>query len=128
MFRRMINLILIVGLLLNFTGCVAVVAGVAGGAGTALWLEGKIKEELNAGIAKVVKATTSALKAMKLEITKTTVKDTVAQIMAKYTDGRTVWIDIKKISDQTSVIEIRVGMTGDKEASTKILNKIEKYL
>ncbi|MFA5304905.1 MAG: DUF3568 family protein [Candidatus Omnitrophota bacterium] len=128
MIKRLFGLMFVTVLLLNFTGCVAVVAGAAGGAGTAFWLEGKIKEEVKAPIPKVVKATTSALKSMRLEITKTTVKDEVAQIKAEYTDKRVVWIDIKKLTQDSSQIEIRVGMKGDKEASTKILERIKRYL
>lgn len=128
MVKRLINLMFVVALLLNFTGCVAIVAGAAGGAGTAFWLEGKIRDEVKAPIPKVVSATTSALKSMRFEITKTTVKDEVAQIKSKYADGRVVWIDIKKLTQDSSQIEIRVGARGDKAASTKILDKIKKHL
>ncbi len=128
MARKLISILFSVFFLLNFTGCVAVVAGAAGGAGTAFWLEGKIKDEVKAPIPKVVKATTDALKSMRLQITKTTVKDDVAQIKAEYTDKRVVWIDIKKLAQDSSQIEVRVGMKGDKEASTKILERIKRYL
>ncbi len=128
MVKKLISLMFIPVLLLNFTGCVAVVAGAAGGAGTAFWLEGKIREEVKTPLPKVVEATTSALKSMRLEITKTTVKDEVAQIKSKYTDGRVIWIDVKKLTQDSSQIEIRVGMKGDKEASTKILERIKRYL
>lgn len=126
--KGVFSFLLTLVLLSNLTGCVAVVAGAAGGAGTAFWLEGKVKDEVKAPISKAVKATTSALKSMRLEITKTTVKDEVAQIKAEYTDKRVVWIDVKKLTDNTSQIEIRVGMKGDKEASTKILERIKRYL
>lgn len=128
MLRKLFNLFFVSVLLLNCSGCVALVAGAAGGAGTSLWLEGKIREEVSVPIKKATKATTSALGAMRLEITKTTVKENVAQIMSKYTDGRTIWIDVKKLSETSSQIEIRVGMKGDKEASTKILDRIKRYL
>jgi len=128
MFKGLSNFLLVAVLLLNFTGCVAVVAGAAGGAGTAFWLEGKIRDEVKVPLKKAVDATTSALKSMRLEITKTTVKDEVAQIKAEYTDKRVIWIDIKKLTQDSSQIEIRVGMKGDKEASTKILERIKRYL
>jgi hypothetical protein len=126
--KGLFNFLLVAVLLLNFTGCVALVAGTAGGAGTAFWLGGKVSEEVKASLKKSVDATTSALKSMRLEITKTTVKDEVAQIKAEYTDKRVVWIDIKKVTQDSSQIEIRVGMKGDKEASTKILERIKRYL
>jgi len=128
MFKGLPKFLLVAVLLFNCTGCVAIVAGTAGGAGTALWLEGKVSEEVKSPLKNVVSATTSALKSMRLEITKTTVKDEVAQIKSKYTDGRVIWVDIKKITQDSSQIEIRVGMKGDKEASTKILERIKRYL
>lgn len=126
--KKLFNLVFVSILFLNFSGCVALVAGTAGGAGTALWLEGKISEEVNAPLNKVVKAVTAAMRDMRLEVTKTTVKEEVAQIKGKYTDGRIIWIDVKHLSDRSSQIEIRVGMRGDKDASTKILNRIKNYI
>jgi hypothetical protein len=128
MFRKLFNLFFVSVLLLNSSGCVALVAGAAGGTGTAFWLGGKISEEVNVSKDKAYKAAKSALEAMRLEITKTTVKEDVAQIRGKYTDERAIWIDVKKITETSSQIEIRVGMKGDKEASTKILNRIKRYL
>ena len=66
---------------------------------------------------------------MKLEITKETVKEDVAQIMGKYTDGKTIWIDIHRISEKSSKVDVRVGaVEGDKDASASILKKIQQYL
>ncbi len=128
MAKKFLSFIFAAIFLLQSSGCVAVVAGAAGGAGMAFWLEGKIREEVKAPIPKVVKAVTSALKSMRIEVTKTTVKDEVAQIKAEYSDKRVVWIDVKKLTEDSSQIEIRVGMKGDKEASTKILERIKRYL
>ena len=128
MLKRALQLILVGLLMLNVCGCVALLASAAGTAGTAFWLEGKIRQEVNAPLPKVVEATTSALKAMHLSITKTTVKDEVAQIMGEYSDERTIWIDVHRISEKSSRIEIRVGAKGDKEASRKILDRIKRYL
>jgi hypothetical protein len=126
--KKTLNLVFVSVLLLSSSGCVALVAGTAGGAGTALWLEGKIREEVNASLTKTVKAVTSAMHDMRLEVTKTTVKDDIAQIKGKYTDGRVIWIDVKRLTDTSSQIEIRVGMKGDKEASAKILKRIKNYI
>jgi len=128
MYKKLLNLVFVSILFLSLSGCVALVAGTAGGAGTALWLEGKISEEVNAPLNKVVKAVTAAMRDMRLEVTKTTVKEEVAQIKGKYTDGRIIWIDVKRLSDRSSQIEIRVGMRGDKDVSTKILNRIKNYI
>jgi hypothetical protein len=113
----------------NIYGCVALVAGAAGGAGTASWLSGKLTQEFRASQAACVRASKNALKAVKVDIEKETVKDDVAQLIGKYTDGKTVWVDIHRISKTTQRIEVRVGgVSPDKEAEMKIMEKIENQL
>lgn len=105
-------------------GCVALLAGAAGGAGTAVWLTGKMVEEVNAPYDKMVSSTKSVLASMQLPITsETRVKD-VTQIRSTYTDGRKVWIDVRALSATTSKVEVRVGVFGDKTASDILLKKI----
>lgn len=83
---------------------------------------------MNVSLPKLVKAAASAFKAMRFTVTKTTVKDDVAQIIGEHQDKRVIWVDIHKITESTSRIEVRVGVKGDKEASRMILAKIKKYL
>lgn len=128
MFRKLAGVLFSVFLLVNMSGCVALLAGAAGGAGTAVWLSGKLTQEVNAPFQRSLNATKTALKSLRLKITKETTKEDVAQVMSNYTDGRTIWIDIRRISDLRSRIEVRVGAVGDKEAALKILTRIMKYL
>lgn len=128
MIKRMVGFIVAIMFLANVYGCVAVLAGAAGGAGTSAWLSGKLSQQVNAPFDKTIKATRSALHSMKLEITKETVEKDVAQIMSKYTDGKTIWIDVHRITETSSKIDVRVGaVNGDKEASDKILKRIQRY-
>ena len=120
---------LIVGIfLVNTVGCVAIMAGTAGGAGTAVWLSGKLTQEVHVSREKAVKAARSALKSLKLEITKETKTEEVTQIKSNYTDGREIWIDIRPMTESSTKIEVRVGAIGDKAAADKILKKIASYL
>jgi hypothetical protein len=113
---------------LNFCGCVALLAGAAGGAGTAAWLSGKMVEEVNSPYDKVVTATKSTLASMQLPITSETQVKGVDQIRSTYTDGRKIWIDIRSMSSTSSKIEIRVGALGDKATSDTLLKKITSSL
>ena len=128
MFKKAITLILLVLFLVNLYGCVALLAGAAGGAGTATWLTRKITQEVNAPIDKALEASKTALNSLKLDITKETVKDEIAQLIGKYSDGRTIWVDIHRLTQATSRIDVRVGAWGDKEAAREILDKIIRYL
>lgn len=126
--KSICKLIILAFLLMNIYGCVALLAGAVGGAGTGVWLSDKLTQEVNVPSDKCLSAVKSALKALRLQITKETVKEEVAQVMGKYSDGRTIWIDINRVSQRVSRIEVRVGVPGDKEAARKILDKINRYL
>lgn len=129
MLKKTLVLIFTGLLLINIYGCVALLAGAAGGAGTAVWLSEKLSQEVNSPFERTIKATKSALSSLRLAVTKETREQNVAQIMSKYTDGKTIWIDIRKITDSSSKVEVRVGaVKGDKEAADKILKRIMRYL
>jgi hypothetical protein len=120
--------VLSVLLLLNLYGCVALLAGAAGGAGTAAWLSGKLTQEVDASFDRTLTAVKSGLQSMTLKVTKETIKEDAAQVMSNYSDGRTIWVDIHRVTAFATRLEVRVGAAGDKEAAQKVLNKIMQYL
>jgi len=107
-------------------GCATLVVGAVGGAGTAFWLSGKLSDTIDAPREKVVDATKSALKSLKMEIRKEAVAKNVTQIISTYKDGSETWIDIRPLTSKTTKIEIRVGIRGNKLASQEILDRINK--
>lgn len=116
-------------LLFNIYGCFALFAGAVGGAGTAAWLSGKLTQQVNASYDKTVKAAESALKSFNFEITKETKGIDVSTFRSHYSDGKEIWIDVKRVIDSSTKIEVRVGaLSPDKEACTQILNRIKSYL
>jgi len=127
MFKNAIVLFAILFLAFSSYGCVAVVAGAVGGAGTSAWLSGKLSQEVNASFDSSIKAAKRAMDALRLEVTKETTEDDIAQIIGKYSDGRKTWIDVRRVSRSVSRVDVRVGIKGDQEASREILNKIIRY-
>lgn len=127
---KKITIIIFTGfLLLNLYGCWFLIGGAAGGAGTSVWLSGKLTQQVNASYEASINSVKSGLRSLKLEVTKETKEETVDQIMSKYTDGRTIWVDVHKITANSSKIEVRVGAMGsDKAAATEIMNRIKSYL
>ncbi|MFC1704033.1 DUF3568 family protein [Candidatus Omnitrophota bacterium] len=121
-------LVCMVMVLGSLCGCVALLAGAAGGAGTAYWLSGKLVHEADVSFAQAIEASKSGLQALQLEIVKETRKGDIAQIISKYIDGATVWIDIHRVTSMMSRIEIRVGAASDEAAARKILNEIIPFL
>ncbi len=116
-------------LLINIYGCVAVVAGAAGGTGTAFWLSDKLSQEIHATYDQTIYAAKTALKSLKLPLDKETRDANITQLRSTYTDGKEIWIDIRKISEDSTKVDVRVGaINPDKEACAKILKRIQGYL
>ncbi len=126
--KRLFLLLVSVICLAQLVGCVALLAGAAGAGGTAAWLSGKLSQEVNVPLDRAVEATRSGLESLKLRVTKETVKKDIAQVMSNYSDGRTIWVDVHRLTDSTSRIEVRVGAAGDKQAAQRVLNQIRRYL
>lgn len=114
---------------LTLCGCFLLLAGAAGGGGTAVWLSGKLTQEFNAPYDRTVRAAESSLRSMGLEIRKESREDHVTQLKSEYKDGKDIWIDVRRITDDSTKVEVRVGgVSPDKEAASKILKRIESYL
>lgn len=128
MIKKLIVMSCCVFLGISFCGCALLVGGAVGGAGTAFWLSGKMTDEVSASYDKAIEAVRKAMDSLNIKLVKEAKSSEVAQIRGEYSDGRGVWIDIRPVGDKISKVEIRVGAKGDKDASTKILNKIKKYI
>ncbi len=116
-------------ILANLYGCFAILVGTAAGSGTAIWLSGKLEQQFNAPYDRTVKASEKALKSLKLGIVKEAKEEKVTQLRSKYIDGKEIWIDVRKITENSTKVEVRVGaVSPDKAAAEKILNKIKSYL
>jgi hypothetical protein len=129
MWKRGVAIFLAGIFLVSLYGCLALFAAGAGGAGTAVWLSNKLVQEVDASFTRSLKATEAALNSLRLPIKKKTVGQKVAQIISEYTDGKTIWVDIRPVSERRSKIEIRVGsVQPDEKAAEKILTQIKRYL
>ncbi|MCQ9207953.1 MAG: DUF3568 domain-containing protein [Omnitrophica bacterium] len=125
---KMFGLIFSALLLVNACGCAVLLVGAAGTAGTAIWLSGKLNQEVDASVDEASQASKAALEALNFQITKETLTSDFVQLKSNYTDGEIIWIDIRRISEAVSRIEVRVGVPGDKDSARRVLNKIIEYL
>ena len=129
MFKRIMVFIFSGLLLLNAYGCVALLAGAVGGAGTAVWLSGKLTQEFHAPYERTIVAAKSALQSLQLEIVKEAREERVTQFKGNYSDGREFWLDVRKVTDNSTKVEVRVGgVSSDKDAASKILKKVQENL
>ncbi len=128
MLKNVMLLILSTMLMLNLSGCFLFVAGAAGG-GTAIWLSGKMTQEFQAPYQRIIDSTKLALQSLDLEIVSEKQDEKVTQIKSRYTDGKEIWIDIHRMTENSTKVEVRVGaVNSDKEASSKILKRIQENL
>ncbi|MDO8488787.1 MAG: DUF3568 family protein [Candidatus Omnitrophota bacterium] len=129
MFKKIKIFVFLGLLLLNLYGCIALLAGTAGGAGTAVWLSGKLSQEFHASYDRTTDAARAALQSLKLEIIKETKADNITQLKSEYADGKDIWIDIRKVTDNSTSVDVRVGgVKSDKAVANKILETIQGYL
>jgi len=128
MTKKLFIFIFLYLLLINVCGCAVLFVG-AGAAGTATWLSNKLYQDVNTPYDKTLNAAKLALESFKFEIVKETTRPGKAQIISKYSDGKTIWIDINKIFERHTRIEVRVGAVNpDRQAAAEILEKMQKYL
>ena len=121
---------LIIGLILAClcSGCVALAVGAASGVAGAVYVMGKLQEELNDPIAAVHEATLQGLRDLDLPVSEDRADKLAAHVESKLADGTTVWIDLESIADSRTRLTIRVGVVGDESRSRKILAAIKAHL
>ena len=126
MIRRIIEAGSLVLMLVAMQGC-AVKASEAPRGGT-FWGSEKMIRRVDVGFDSTVEAVRAGLESLALDITKESIVDNAAQFRSNYTDGKTMWIEVRKLSESKSYIGVRVGMITDEEASKNILDTIQEYL
>ena len=127
MFKKIAVFISSIILLINICGCVALLAGSVAGAGTAVWLSGKLTQAVDASLEQATQAAKDAVTPANFESAtkESTSGKIVVQIRSKNIEGEKIWIDIHKITESRSRIEVRVGtLVSDKAAAEKLLKKI----
>ncbi|UCD70765.1 MAG: DUF3568 family protein [Syntrophobacterales bacterium] len=131
MFRRLNKAILLLVLAIQISGCAEAVfvgVGAVGGAGAALFYKGKMEENLDISFSKAHAATLAALKDLELPINKDQKKGLKASIESQFPEGKQVWISVRAVTESSSKITVRVGMSGDKARSQKIFDAIHQHL
>jgi hypothetical protein len=129
--KKLSIFIFVIMILVNTYGCVALVAGgVAGGVGTGVWLSGKLVQQVNASLEQATQAAKSALRSSRLSVvTKENAGEGVVQMRSRNAGGDKIWIDIHRINDTSSQVQVRVGaFFSNKEAADRILRDILQNL
>ena len=124
---RISALLMLAPVLLVSTGCVAVVAAGAAG-GTVAWVRGALEVTVDKPIDKVGSASTDAVRGMKFALVSSNVDAVTGEIIARTSQDTKVEIKLKKVTDGSTEISIRVGIFGDQAVSQQIYEEIKKRL
>jgi hypothetical protein len=128
--RQILLIIILIGITIIGVGCVAAAVGIgaAGAAGTIAYIKGDLEaieaEDLNV----VYEATEKAVDELELRVISRTKDALTAAIYARDAEDKKVTITLKRTTEQTTKLSIRIGTFGDETKSRLIYQKIHDYL
>jgi hypothetical protein len=107
-------------------GCVVV--AVAAGAATVAYINGDLEATVEASPPRVVEASEAALKGMEIEVTSSEKSGIDGRVVGRSALNKKVEITVKRESDTTSKLSIRIDTFGDEALSRQIYDKIRAEL
>ena len=130
MIKRVALVLFFSALLSATSGCILFVAGAAAGAGAAgyAYVNGVLKATEPASLDRVWSASIDAMKDLQYSVTKQAKDALTGNLTARTASDKKIEIELKKVSDNSTEISIRVGTFGDENLSRVILDKIKKRL
>ena len=121
-------LVLCVVLAFLCSGCFWMAVGAAGGVAGAVYVMGKLKDEVNYDVSSVHKATVAALAELELKLLEDKVDKLSAHVESEFSGGEHVWIDLESLSSSRTSVTIRVGVTGNEVRARKTYDAIKRHL
>lgn len=121
---------LIILLLVTLSGCVVIAAGVGAGTGVIGYRYVKERLEITYGASypKVRKAVIVALDRLKVRIKDYRYDEFEGFIKGELASGKPLEIYMKKVSKESTLVTIKVGLLGDKSKSMAIKEEIDREL
>jgi cytidylate kinase len=108
-------------------GCMAVVL-VGAGAGTVMYVRGDLEAVLSNDIDSVYQAAQKSLEQLELKVS-SKVKDALAaKIVARDAQDKKITIKLNSTAENTTELNIRIGLFGDEVKSRLIYEQIQKNL
>jgi Protein of unknown function (DUF3568) len=137
-FLTRVLLLVVAGMMLVSTGCLAVALGTVAAGGTAaavyMYANGRYYRDYPTRLPDAVEATRTALKELQMPIDKDEPEADKAYFESKTGDGDPIRIDITMLPNRIPAeggvvrIGVRVGHTGDQNVSARILDQISLHL
>jgi len=129
LFKRHLALLLIPALAAMFSlGCGALLLGGAAVGGTYLFTEGRLQQDYNANLDRTFQAALGAVEDINLKVLEQEKSVSSASIRAEQQNGTPVWINLQAKAAEVTQVSVRVGYTGDEQASRRVHEAIDKRL
>lgn len=109
------------------SGCWAAV-GAGAGASTVAYIDGSVKDNLDATVEVAHAAVLKAMDNLKFKTTSDSMDATQAEVIARDSKDEKIKINLERITDATTKVSVRVGIFGDQAVSVDILEQIKKSL
>jgi hypothetical protein len=112
------------------SGCVgvALVAGGAAGAGTAVYVKGELQEDVKFNTEQTKAAIEKATKRLGLAATKTAADKLSGAYTYRTAKDEKVQIRYEKLTEELTRLRVRVGVFGDENLSRALMDEIKKDL
>lgn len=109
------------------SSCVVAAAGAAGAAGYA-WYRGEFEGSLDGSPKEVASAAKEALQDLDMKLIKVEATEIDGKVTARSALDKEVVVTIKRKTEQTSTVGIRIGAFGDEALSQNIFEKMKRNL
>ena len=126
--RGLLALGLAAGLLALMPGCIAVVAGAAGAGSAVAYTTGKMTAEVPTSLERTEKATREAIRQLGFAQVSEKADALNAVFICRTALDKRVRIELGRVGDGITRVEIRVGVFGDEPVSQSVLERIKSDL
>ncbi len=117
----------LLGVTVATSGCVAVAAAGAAGAGVA-WIRGALETNVDRDLDRVYRATQEAVRGLEFAVVTERKSSVDATVVARTALDKKVEVILKQAGSKTTHVSIRVGVFGDEAMSLAILERIKAKL
>jgi hypothetical protein len=126
--KKGIYLVLAIGIsILILASCAAVVAGGAGAAAAYTYTSGWLTREYNTSLDAAYKASIQSLQENNIKIVEKSKEIASADIKGE-SPKETYWIRLEEKGGKLTTISVRAGVVGDRDASEKVHDVIDKKI
>lgn len=109
-------------------GCVAAAVGAGAGVAAVKYKQGTLDGKANATVPATQQATVDAMQQLGLPVTSQRGDAATARVESRYSDGRTVSVDLERKGASVTEVAIRVGTWGDQSRSEQLMGQINREI